>query len=100
MEKTKKGVVLPLNVDWSDIGSWKALWEISEKNEDGNVLSGKVITKGTKNCYVRSESRLVVGLGLENLLIVETSDALLVAEDIFLYGLEKNWKDLFTSITL
>ena len=80
MEKTKIGVVLPLNADWSDIGSWKSLWEISKKNEDGNVLLGKVITKNTKNCYVRSESRLVVGLGLENLLIVETSDALLVAE--------------------
>ena len=49
MEKTKIGVVLPLNADWSDIGSWKSLWEISKKNEDGNVLLGKVITKNTKN---------------------------------------------------
>tara|TARA_B100000965_G_C19592608_1_gene758616 strand:+ start:239 stop:1681 length:1443 start_codon:yes stop_codon:yes gene_type:complete len=80
MEKTKEGMVLPLNVDWSDVGSWKSLWEISKKNEDGNVIIGKVIAKNSNNCYLRSESRLVVGLGLKNLLIVETSDALLVAE--------------------
>ena len=80
MERTKKGVVLPLNVDWSDIGSWKSLWEISKKNNDGNVLLGKVKTKDSHDCYIRSENKLVVGLGLENLLIVDTRDALLVAE--------------------
>ncbi len=80
MENTKSGVVLPLNVGWSDVGSWKSIWEVSKKDENGNVLLGDVITSNLKNCYVRSESRLVVGLGIENLLIVETNDAVLIAE--------------------
>ena len=80
MEKTKLGVVLPLNVGWSDVGSWKSLWEVSKKDENGNVLIGDVITKDLNNCYVRSENRLVVGLGIENLLIVETNDAILIAD--------------------
>ena len=80
MEKTKSGVVLPLNVGWSDLGSWKSIWEVSKKDENGNVLVGNVLTKDIHNCYLRSESRLVVGLGVENLLIVETNDAILIAD--------------------
>ena len=80
MEKTKLGVVFPLNVGWSDVGSWNSIWDVSKKDENGNVLIGNVITKDLNNCYVRSESRLVVGLGIENLLIVETNDAILIAE--------------------
>ena len=80
MEKTRLGVVLPLNVGWSDVGSWKSIWEVSKKDENGNVLIGDVISKDLNNCYVRSDSRLIVGLGLENLLIVETNDAILIAE--------------------
>jgi len=80
MEKTKLGVVLPLNVDWSDVGSWKSIWEVSTKDKNGNVLIGDVITKDLNNCYVRSENRLIVGLGLENLLIVETNDAILISD--------------------
>ena len=80
MEKTRLGVVLPLNVGWSDVGSWKSLWEVSRKDDNGNVLIGDVITKDLNNCYVRSENRLVVGIGIENLLIVETNDAILIAD--------------------
>ncbi len=80
MEKTKLGVVLPLNVGWSDIGSWKSIWEVSKKDKHGNVLIGNVLSKDTNNCYVRSESRLIVGLGIDNLLIVETNDAILIAD--------------------
>jgi len=79
MEKTKLGSVLPLDVGWSDIGSWKSIWEGSKKDKNGNVLLGNVITKDLNNCYVRSEGRLVVSLGVENLLIVETNDAILIA---------------------
>ncbi len=79
MEKTKLGTVLPLNAGWSDIGSWNALWDISKKNADGNVIQGKVISEESKNCYFRSENRLIVGLGVENLAIIETDDAVLVA---------------------
>ena len=80
MEQTKLGVVLPLNVGWSDVGSWKSIWEVSKKDKNGNALLGNVISKDLNNCYVRSENRLVVGIGLENLLVVETNDAILIAE--------------------
>ncbi|MAR85341.1 MAG: mannose-1-phosphate guanylyltransferase/mannose-6-phosphate isomerase [Cytophagia bacterium] len=79
MEKTKKGIVLPLNAGWSDIGNWKSVWENSHKDSKGNVIKGQVITKNSENCLLRSESRLMVGIGLKNLTVVETSDAILIA---------------------
>ncbi|MBW3042831.1 mannose-1-phosphate guanylyltransferase/mannose-6-phosphate isomerase [Prochlorococcus marinus] len=79
MEKTKLGTVLPLNVGWSDIGSWKSLWDISQKNNDGNYINGRVVAEKSKNCYLKSEQRLIVGLGIENLIVVDTNDAILVA---------------------
>ncbi|MCP9834490.1 MULTISPECIES: mannose-1-phosphate guanylyltransferase/mannose-6-phosphate isomerase [unclassified Cyanobium] len=79
MEKTERGVVLPLDADWSDVGSWGALWETSEQDTEGNVLRGRVISEGSRNCYLRSEHRLVVGLGVEDLVVVETDDVVLVA---------------------
>ena len=78
MEKTNKGVVIPLNCGWNDIGSWKAVWENSKKDNNGNFTKGKVITEKTNNCYLRSEKRLIVGIGLEDLVIVETNDAILI----------------------
>ena len=80
MEKTQLGSVLPLSAGWSDVGSWSALWDTAERDEDGNVLRGRVINEGSRNCYLRSEHRLVVGLGIENLVVVETDDAVLVAD--------------------
>ncbi len=78
MEKTKKAMVFPLNVGWTDIGSWNSVWEISKKNEDGNVIEGNVITKDTSNSYLRSEKRLIATIGIKDLIIVETSDAILI----------------------
>ena len=78
MEQTKLGTVLPLNAGWSDVGSWSALWENEQQDKDGNVLRGRVISKSNKNCYLRSEHRLVVGLGIEDLIVVETDDAVLI----------------------
>jgi len=80
MEKTDLGSVLPLDAGWSDVGSWSALWETGERDEAGNVLQGRVISEGSRNCYLRSEHRLVVGLGVENLVVVETDDAVLIAD--------------------
>ena len=80
MEKTKSSIVMPLNVGWSDIGSWKSIWEIEDKDSKENVSIGKVFLKNTNNCYVRSEKRLVVGLGLDDLIIVETRDAILITK--------------------
>ncbi len=80
MEKTNLGYVLPLNAGWSDIGSWKSLWETERKDKSGNAIKGKVVDFDSKNCYLNSQSRLLVSLGLEDLIVVETSDAILVSK--------------------
>ncbi len=79
MEKTDLAAVVAADLDWSDIGSWHALWEVSDKDENGNVVQGDVIMEDTRNCLVRSEDTLVATVGLEDTLVVETSDAVLVA---------------------
>jgi mannose-1-phosphate guanylyltransferase/mannose-1-phosphate guanylyltransferase/mannose-6-phosphate isomerase len=79
MEKTDKAVVIPLNAGWSDLGSWKSLYEFGEKDKSNNVISGDVIHEDTKDCYIRAEDRLVATLGIRDLVIVDTADALLVA---------------------
>ena len=79
MERTDRGAVLPLEAGWSDVGSWSALWETADQDASGNVLRGRVISEDSRNCYLRSEQRLVVGLGVENLVVVETDDVVLVA---------------------
>jgi mannose-1-phosphate guanylyltransferase/mannose-6-phosphate isomerase len=81
MEKTKHAAVLPLDIGWSDVGSWSALWEQLPKDEDGIVLHGKGqgLIQNSKNCLVHSDKRLVALTGVEDLIIVETADAILVA---------------------
>ena len=79
MEKTDLGFVLPLNVGWSDIGSWQSLWEVSKKDNLKNNISGKVISRNVRNSYLRSTERLLVAIGIDNLVVVETVDAILVA---------------------
>ena len=79
MEKTTKGTVFPLDAGWSDIGSWKALWDSGKKDNEGNIKIGKTITKSTRNCYLKSENRLLVGIGVQDLVIIETNDAVLIA---------------------
>ena len=79
MEKTNKGTVIPINIGWSDIGSWKSVWENSLKDKNSNVEKGNVILRKTKSSYFRSEERLIVGIGLKDLLVVETRDAILIA---------------------
>ncbi|QEY32469.1 mannose-1-phosphate guanylyltransferase/mannose-6-phosphate isomerase [Synechococcus sp. RSCCF101] len=79
MEKTRLGSVLPLRAGWSDVGSWSALWDTADRDAEGNVIRGRVISEGSRNCYLRSENRLVVGLGVEDLIVVETDDAVLIA---------------------
>ena len=80
MEKTDRAAVVPLQTDWSDVGSWSALWEISERDEAGNVARGDVLTHETKNSLFMAENRCVAGVGLENMIVVETADAVLVAD--------------------
>ncbi len=78
-EKTKKAFVILLNCGWDDIGSWESLRKISKKDHNGNSLIGRVLVKDTKNSLIRSENKLVVSIGLENIVVVETKDAVLVA---------------------
>ena len=78
MEKTVRAVVVTADLGWSDIGSWQALYEVLGKDADGNVCQGDVLLEDTKNSLIRSEDMLVAAVGLSDMLVVETSDALLV----------------------
>ena len=79
MEKTDHAVVLPLAAGWNDVGAWSALWDVQEKNSEGNVLVGDVLTEGASNCYLHASNRLVAAVGVDDLVVVETADAVLVA---------------------
>ena len=78
MEHTQSGGVAELTCGWSDVGAWPALWEMGSGDAEGNVTSGDVLLHGASNNYVRSESRLVTGVGIADLVIVETADAVMV----------------------
>jgi mannose-1-phosphate guanylyltransferase/mannose-6-phosphate isomerase len=80
MEKTKAAAMLPLDVGWSDVGSWSSLWQIAPHDEGGNAVEGDALLIDTKDCLVHSERSLVATIGLEDLIIVDTPDALLVAD--------------------
>ena len=79
MEKTSHAVVVPMDAGWSDIGSWSSLWDISEKDSEGNSTHGDVIVCNTQNSYVRADNKLVAVIGVDDLVVVSTKDALLVA---------------------
>ena len=79
MEKTKDACVVPLDVRWNDIGSWSALWDVGEKDHDDNVFLGDIVNHGSHNCYVNSIDKLVATVGLEDIVVVNTKDAVLVA---------------------
>lgn len=78
MEHTMAGVVVPLDAGWSDVGSWNALWEIARHDDLGNVVVGDVSAIDTSGSYLRSESRLLAVIGLKDMIVVETTDAVLV----------------------
>ncbi len=80
MEKTKKGAVLPSDFGWSDIGSWKSLYDFLPKNEDNNVVEGDVILKDTRNCFIKGGDRLIVANDLDNIVVVETPDTVFVSD--------------------
>ncbi|POB87978.1 mannose-1-phosphate guanylyltransferase/mannose-6-phosphate isomerase [Vibrio vulnificus] len=79
MEKTKDALVVPMDAGWSDVGSFSALWEVSPKDSQGNVLMGDVIAEQTQNSYIYAQNKLVSTVGVDNLVIIETKDAVLVA---------------------
>ena len=78
MERTSDAVVVPLDAGWNDVGSWTALWNIAAKDESGNVVVGDAVLHSTTDSYVRADSRLVTVAGVDNIVVVETPDAVLV----------------------
>ncbi len=79
MEKTDKAVVIPLDAGWSDVGSWSALWDVAEKDADGNAIKGDVLTIDCHNSFIHAEHRLVSVIGIDDLIVVETGDAVMIA---------------------
>jgi mannose-1-phosphate guanylyltransferase/mannose-6-phosphate isomerase len=80
MEHTRHAAVVPVDMGWSDVGTWDALWQVSPKDGNGNVVLGDVIAEDARNCYLRAEHGLVTALGIEDVVVVATADAVLVAE--------------------
>jgi mannose-1-phosphate guanylyltransferase/mannose-1-phosphate guanylyltransferase/mannose-6-phosphate isomerase len=79
MEKTDKAVVIPLDAGWNDVGSWSALWDVTYKDANGNAISGDVLTVDSHHSYIHAQSRLVTVIGVHDLVVVETADAVMIA---------------------
>jgi mannose-1-phosphate guanylyltransferase/mannose-6-phosphate isomerase len=79
MEKTDNAVVMPLDIGWNDVGSWSALWKVGQRDENNNVAHGDVLSLDSQNSYVYAQDRMVAMIGVDDLVIVETPDAVLVA---------------------
>jgi mannose-1-phosphate guanylyltransferase/mannose-1-phosphate guanylyltransferase/mannose-6-phosphate isomerase len=79
MEKTDKAVVIPLDAGWNDVGSWSALWDVTGKDSSGNAISGDVLTVDTRNSFIHAQSKLVTVIGVDDLIVVETDDAVMIA---------------------
>ncbi|MEC4747762.1 mannose-1-phosphate guanylyltransferase/mannose-6-phosphate isomerase [Methylomicrobium sp. Wu6] len=79
MEKTDKAMVIPLDAGWNDVGSWSALWEVTAKDDRGNAIRGDVLTVDTHDSFIHSENKLVAVVGIRDLVVVETDDAVMIA---------------------
>jgi mannose-1-phosphate guanylyltransferase/mannose-6-phosphate isomerase len=80
MEKTERGAMVSLDTAWSDLGSWSSLYDAGTKDEQGNVIQGDVLTQDTSDSYLHAEKRLLAAVGLDNVIVIETPDAILVAD--------------------
>jgi mannose-1-phosphate guanylyltransferase/mannose-6-phosphate isomerase len=89
MERTANAAVVPVSMGWNDIGSWSSLWSAHEKDQFGNVERGDVFSDQTKNCFLRAESRALAVIGAENLIVVETADAVLVVHQDYAQDVKK-----------
>jgi len=79
MEKTDRAVVVPISAGWSDVGAWSALWNVCEHDADGNVIQGDVLAEDTHNAFILAQHRCLATVGLDNIIVIETPDAVLVA---------------------
>lgn len=80
LEKTSNAVLVPLKTEWSDVGSWTTLCEVKEKDSNNNVIQGDIYAQQVKSSYIHAENRLVVAIGIKDQIIIETADAVLVAD--------------------
>jgi len=80
MENTADAVMVPLDAGWSDVGSYSALWEVCEQDDQKNVIKGDVIAHDTSNSYLHSQNKLIATLGVDNLVVIDTPDAVLIAD--------------------
>ena len=80
MEETAEAIVVPLDAGWNDVGSWSALWEVNQKDGNHNALTGDIFLHNTSNCYINTDEKLVAAVGVDNLVIVNTKDAVLVID--------------------
>lgn len=94
MERTDKAVIIPVSIQWSDLGCWTAVAEANQQDEQGNSITGKVIAKDSRNCFINSEHILVTTVGIQDQIIVATSDAVLVADKRY----SQEVKDLVASL--
>jgi mannose-1-phosphate guanylyltransferase len=78
MEHTNNALVAPMNLSWQDIGSWSSIWEISDKDKTNNAVCGKVLLEDTNNSYIYAQNKLIATVGVDNMVIIETTDAILV----------------------
>ncbi len=79
MERTKKSKVIPLDAGWHDVGNWKAFWDLEKKDKNGNIIIGDIYTKKVTDSYLNSQEKLLVGIGVKNMVVVQTNDATLIA---------------------
>ncbi|MHC8370369.1 mannose-1-phosphate guanylyltransferase/mannose-6-phosphate isomerase [Pseudomonas sp. MDT1-85] len=89
MEKTQRACVVPLTAGWSDVGCWSSLWEVNEKDANGNVTKGDVVIQDSKNCMIHGNGKLVSVIGLENIVVVETKDAMMIVHKDKVQGVKQ-----------
>ncbi|BAP41434.1 mannose-1-phosphate guanylyltransferase/mannose-6-phosphate isomerase [Pseudomonas sp. 21LCFQ02] len=89
MEKTQRACVVPLSAGWSDVGCWSSLWEVHEKDNQGNVTKGDVVLQDSRNCMIHGNGKLVSVIGLDNIVVVETKDAMMIAHKDKVQGVKQ-----------
>lgn len=89
MEKTQRACVVPLSAGWSDVGCWASLWAVNDKDVNGNVTKGDVVIQDSKNCMIHGNGKLVSVIGLENIVVVETKDAMMIAHKDKVQGVKQ-----------
>ena len=94
MEKTQRACVVPMSAGWSDVGCWSSLWEVHDKDADGNVTKGDVVVQDSRNCMIHGNGKLVSVIGLENIVVVETKDAMMIAHKDKVQGVKQMVKTL------